>query len=104
MKYGDAPENLGIINPAEPGSPREFMHYLYMPIKLPGTQTLTLDHRLEHHFTQQLRKISSDFVGKDGLDRFMVSYMYITAKYGYCDGKQTLNRPGWHTPETRCWI
>ena len=94
MKYGEAPKLIEELQIDQPG---EFMHYLYMPIKLPDQQHLTLEPRIKHHFDVLLNVIISNFVSEYGISRFIRSYIYLTAKYAYCDHNRLLNRPGYHT-------
>ena len=38
-----------------------------------------------------------DFVGSFGLNRYVDSYVYLTAKHQYQRNHQGFNRPGWHS-------
>src|SRR5690242_17006219 len=68
----------------------EFMHYQYLPVRMPGT-SLRIPERLAF-----LRKLLGDVVedaaavGKDD------PYVYVTVRRGFATPDNPLNRPGWH--------
>jgi len=74
----------------------EFFDYLYLPIKLTGQSNVTVERRLRP--IQELVGVCAcDFIGEFGLDRFVDSFMYVTAKNKYQPPGQAFNRPGWHS-------
>jgi len=92
MIYQKEPKNLGIIE--TPVS--EYFSYTYLPIKLAGQHELTIEPRLKI-FDKIIGRCACDFVGDFGLDRFIDSYVYLTAKHQYQRAGQGFNRPGWHS-------
>lgn len=74
----------------------EFMHYLYLPVWMPGEGGVRLPERLSFlsHplnlacFTEHQRR-----GGHDWLDDH---HVYVTARRGYASPGNPLNRPGWH--------
>lgn len=92
MKYGDLPTELGIhqINC------KEMMFYQYLPIKLNSSTDIKIEDRLLC-FSDIIGKVSCDFIGVFGLNRFVNSYMYLTAKYMYQHGECSYNRHGYHS-------
>jgi hypothetical protein len=85
--YGTLPDDLGTVD----ATPTEMLYWLYCPIKLPGSITLTVPPNLK-----QFRPII-DAVGHDCGERLFNSYVYITAKTLYCSSENPGNRPGWHS-------
>ena len=92
MIYNKPPKNLGIIN----CDVEEYFSYTYLPIKLAGQSELTLEKRL-HCFNKIIGRVACDFVGDFGLDRFVASNIYLTAKHQYQRKNHGFNRPGWHS-------
>ena len=74
----------------------ELMLYLYLPIKLAGCTAIQIEKRLEC-FSDLLGAICCDYIGYRGLDDFVESYIYLTAKRNYVAPGSNLNRPGWHS-------
>ena len=92
MKYGNLPTALGFFDV----DCEEMMFYQYLPIKLAGQLETTIDKRLEV-FNEIIRGAYGDFVDTYGLDEFIASNIYITAKHLYQSGGCSFNRPGWHS-------
>jgi len=92
MIYKKEPKNLGLII----CDVREYFSYTYLPIKLVGQSALTIERRLKCVEAIAGRS-ACDFIGDFGLDRFVASNVYITAKHQYQRGGQGFNRPGWHS-------
>lgn len=64
----------------------EFMHYLYLPVRFPGTN-IRLPRRLE--MLRPMVDIAADFSQSD-------DYIYLTAERSWVQPGATQNRPGWH--------
>ncbi len=92
MKYGDKPKILGnysidII---------EMFFYQYLPIKLPEETQPIYEQRL-NIFDKIIGAICCDFIGEFGLDNYVSSYIYLTAKNLYQTQNCSFNRPGYHS-------
>lgn len=94
-RYGSAPVDLGPLNLEWD----EFMHYLYLPVRLPNRDggskdedDITLPARLEF-----LRSPAYDVLN-DAIraPHLRDPYVYVTARRGYASPGNPLNRPGWH--------
>lgn len=92
MKYGAQPAWLGVHEV----QCVEFMFYQYLPVKLAGQTAVAREDRLKP-FDTLLGTICCDYVGFRGLDEFVASYVYLTAKRMYQSPGCPMNRPGWHT-------
>jgi len=90
--YDKEPENIGIF----PVDVSEFFSYLYLPIKLSGQSELTIESRLGP-LKSLIGTICCDFVGTNGLDALVDSYVYVTAKNLYQEAGTSFNREGWHS-------
>lgn len=90
VRYGDAPKTLGRYN-LEFG---EYMHYMYLPIRMPGASTYDFRIPKNLEFAEEL---VSKIVGEE---RFSYGnqwdYVYLTARRGFATPGNPLNRPGWH--------
>jgi hypothetical protein len=91
MKYGQLPKEIGVFNV----NCKEMMFYQYLPIKMIGDSKLVMEDRLKC-FEELIGTICCDFIGVFGLNRFIESYVYVTAKYLYQQNNCAFNRPGWH--------
>lgn len=91
-KYNKPPHFVGNF----PCDVSETFSYLYMPIKLRGEATVFYEARL-NVFDKIIGAALCDFVGEYGLDRFIDSNVYITAKNLYQREGSGFNRAGWHT-------
>lgn len=87
----ELPVSIGKLNV----SVTEFMSYQYLPIKFPGFTTLTYEPRLDI-FEPILHKINRDYVETYGLDSYIDSYIYVTAKHRRVSPECPINRPGYH--------
>ena len=95
--YGESPVSLGSFTPEW----NEFMHYLYLPVRLPlsdgGTKAqddATLPDRLEFLRDSVYAAIDdatalAPHFGND-------PYVYVTARRGFATPGNPLNRTGWH--------
>lgn len=92
MIYQKPPKNLG----TKECHVEEYFSYTYLPIKLIGQSQLTFERRLDC-FGPIMGRCACDFIGDFGLDRFVNSYVYLTAKHQYQRAGQGFNRPGWHS-------
>jgi hypothetical protein len=92
MRYGQLPRDLGVFS----GFVEEMFFYQYLPIKLCNSKDIQLEPRL-NSFKPLISTIACDFVGTYGLDRFMKSYMYLTAKNLYQPAGKSFNRLGYHS-------
>ena len=90
--YGQKPVDLGIHNV----NCDEMMFFQYLPIKLKGQTELVIEPRLKP-FNDLIGTILCDFVGSFGLDRFVNSYVYVTAKKMYQANGCPFNRGGYHS-------
>lgn len=92
--YGEAPVSMGV----RPAACSEFMFYLYLPIKLAGAASINgcVEPRLQC-FDSLIGAACCDYVGFRGLDEFVRSYVYVTAKHGWNCPASLQNRPGWHS-------
>ena len=73
----------------------EYFTYTYLPIKFPGAHELVFEERL-NVFGQIIGASCCDFVADFGLDRYIDSYVYVTAKHMY-QKDCAFNRPGYHS-------
>jgi hypothetical protein len=90
--YGAPPIDLGLFDIA----PKEMMFWLYCPVKLPGHAHLTFPPNLEQ-FRNLVAKVSIDILDREGIDHFIDSYFYLTAKTLFVTADNPGNRPGWHS-------
>jgi hypothetical protein len=90
--YGELPKQIGTYEV----ECKEMMFYQYLPIKLSTDHMPIYEDRLKC-FTEIVGVICCDFIGTFGLDRFIDSYVYLTAKHMYQKGNCSYNRPGWHS-------
>ena len=68
---------------------------LYMPIKMAGNHEIQLCNFFSP-FKSLIGTACCDFVGTKGLNSYMNSYLYMTAKRSYQKQGSLLNREGWH--------
>lgn len=92
MKYNKIPKNLGEFSI----NVEEYFSYTYLPIKLIGQDVPTVEKRLQI-FNPIIGRVCCDFIGDFGLDRYVNSYVYITAKHQYQRKGNGFNREGWHS-------
>lgn len=90
--YGELPKQIGTCTI----ECKEMMFYQYLPIKLSGDHMPIYEDRLKC-FSDMIGTIGCDFIGAFGLDRYVNSYVYLTAKHMYQTPACTYNRPGWHS-------
>jgi len=92
MKYGDLPHSLGIYE----CKVQEMFFYQYLPIKLSGQINPTYEDRLKI-FDLIVGVACCDFIGTYGLNKYVDSNIYITAKHLYQIPNCEFNRAGWHS-------
>ena len=92
MKYGQLPAQLGTYEV----ECNEMMFYQYLPIKMPNETQPIYEPRLKC-FDKLIGAICCDFIGTYGLDRYVASYVYLTAKMLYVQPNCSFNRPGYHS-------
>mgnify|MGYP001598456602 CR=1 FL=1 len=90
--YGQLPVVLGQF----PVELDEMLFYQYLPIKIIGQTEPIMEQRL-NPFSPLIGMILCDFVGAFGLDRYINSYVYVTAKKMINQQGCSFNRPGWHS-------
>jgi hypothetical protein len=90
--YGQLPKQLG----NHQVDCKEMMFYQYLPIKLTGEHMPVFEDRLKC-YDKLIGAICCDYIGTYGLDRFVGSYVYLTAKHLYQAPGCSFNRPGWHS-------
>jgi len=81
---------------------QEFMHYLYLPVRLPTSETglsigteLLLPERLAFLW-DAIQGAWYDSGHLDGYEHLRDPYIYVTARRGFATPGNPLNRPGWH--------
>lgn len=92
MNYGELPE---VIGEQLEIACREFMFYQYLPLKLAGQTTITREDRLAC-FDCIIGAACCDYIGFRGLNAYVASHVYLTAKHMFQQPGCSFNRPGWH--------
>ena len=92
MAYGELPKELGLFEV----DCKEMMFYQYLPIKLPKIIEPKFENRLKC-FDTLIGSICCDYIGEFGLDSYIDSYVYLTAKFLYQTPGNSFNRMGWHS-------
>jgi hypothetical protein len=92
MRYGELPKPLGIFEV----ECNEMMFYQYLPIKLREQAQPVYENRLKC-FDKLVGAICCDYIGEFGLDNYVNSYVYLTAKHLYQMPNCSFNRTGWHS-------
>lgn len=92
MRYGELPKELGIFEVEA----KEMMFYQYLPIKMPNETQPIYEQRLKC-FDALVGAICCDYIGEFGLDNYVNSYVYLTAKFLYQMPNCSFNRTGWHS-------
>lgn len=92
--YGQLPLDLGTF---ELTSVPEMMFVQYLPIKMRdnGLVDMRVPKNLDP-FSLVIGAAACAFVGEYGLDKFVDSYIYISAKRMWQDKGNQFNRGGWH--------
>lgn len=85
--YGKPPEAIAEFEIPEWD---EFMHYLYLPVKMPYS-----NYRLPPNLAF-LRPVLTAVYGDQSAKWYNSAYFYVTARRGYATPENPLNRPGWH--------
>jgi len=76
---------------------QEYMKYTYLPIKLMGQQVAPVFEPRLNVFQDLIGRCCCDFIGEFGLDRYMDSNVYLTAKRDFQRDGNSFNRPRWHS-------
>lgn len=92
MRYGDVPAIIGEFQV----DCKEMMFYQYLPIKMSWHTIITFEDRLRC-FDEITGVACCDFVGSFGLDKYVKSYLYLTAKYMFQQPGNSFNRQGYHS-------
>lgn len=92
MEYGELPKCLGLFEV----DCKEMMFYQYLPIKLIGQVQPVYEERLKC-FDSLVGTIFCDYIGEFGLNTYVNSYAYLTAKYLYQMPNCSFNRTGYHS-------
>jgi hypothetical protein len=92
MRYGELPKPLGIFEV----ECNEMMFYQYLPIKMIEQTQPVYENRLKC-FDKLVGAICCDYIGEFGLDNYVNSYVYLTAKHLYQMPNCSFNRTGWHS-------
>ena len=92
IEYNKRPKNLGSFA----CQVEEYMTYIYLPIHIPNMVSPIFEQRLKV-FEKIIGAACCDFIGDFGLDRYMESYVYVTAKHQFQKLGSGFNRPGWHS-------
>ena len=92
MRYGELPKELGIFEVEA----KEMMFYQYLPIKMSNETQPIYEQRLKC-FDALVGAICCDYIGEFGLDNYVNSYVYLTAKHLYQMPNCSFNRTGWHS-------
>lgn len=92
MRYGELPKPLGQYAI----ECDEMFFYQYLPIKLIGDSKPVTEERL-NCFNNIIGAICCDFIGVFGLNMYMESYAYLTAKNMFVTPGCSYNRPGYHS-------
>ena len=75
---------------------KEMLFYQYLLIKLAGQHEITSEKRL-NCFDDIIGQVCCDYIGEYGLDNYVNSNVYITAKHMYQHPGCSYNREGWHS-------
>lgn len=92
MRYGQPPAPLAMYSV----ECKEMLFYQYLPIKMIGEFYKPVYEDRLSCFNELIGAICCDYIGVYGLDSYMASYVYMTAKYLYNQTGCPFNRPGWH--------
>jgi hypothetical protein len=90
--YGELPKALGRFDV----ECKEMMFYQYLPIKMPTEMHPIYERRLKC-FDNLVIAICHDFIDEFGLDAYLASYVYMTAKFMYQLQNCSFNRTGYHS-------
>jgi hypothetical protein len=93
--YGELPVDLGKVEM----NCDEMLFYQYLPVKLAGQTNIKPEHiesRL-HWLIPMVGKVCCDFVAFRGLNEYVESNVYVTAKHMYQSPGCSFNREGWHS-------
>lgn len=92
MNYGSPPTQIGHMEVLC----EELMFFHDYPIKLPLQPTVTMEPRLKP-FEGVVGRACCDYIGLRGLDAYVLTHVYLSAKRLYQSPDAPFNRPGWHT-------
>ena len=92
MEYGELPAIVRQLNI----DVKEMMFYQYLPIKLKEQTKVDFEPRL-FPFSTLIIHCLNDFKNSFGVERFVDSYIYLTAKRQFQSKSKLFNRPGYHS-------
>lgn len=92
MIYSGKPKELGRFDL----ECLEMMFYQYLPIKLPLQTEPIVEERLRC-FEPVIGAACCDFIADFGINRYVYSYVYLTAKRLFQSNDCTFNRKGYHS-------
>jgi hypothetical protein len=92
-RYGEAPVEVGLWNGRYF---TELMHWLYLPVFMPGNVELTIPRNLQTQSIDFMTRLALlDYEQNEG--DWRDKYVYVTARRGFATPDNPLNRVGWHT-------
>lgn len=92
MRYGQFPHLVSVFDLKV----EEIMTYQYQPVKMSGEFSLLVEPRLRV-FDKIFGVACCDFIGVFGLNRYIDSYVYVTAKHRFVSPECPMNRPNYHS-------
>lgn len=90
--YGKPPTVVGTFDLSDDW--HEFMHYLYLPVRMKEDYVIKYPENLGFLFDPLLDALDDWNCASGSLDT--TSYIYATARRGVATRDNPLNRPGWH--------
>lgn len=90
-RYGQLPEDLGKFNI----NVEEMFFYQDMLIKDIRYSTIMIEERL-WIFNDLIEHVISDYIKEFGIESYINTYMYVSAKHLFQPVREPFNRPGWH--------
>lgn len=90
--YGELPKVIDSIEV----NVKEMMFYQDMLIKHQRSTKFLIEKRLDI-FLPIIDSAVSDFIYNYGMERYLNSYVYLSAKHLFQPKQEPFNRPGWHT-------
>ena len=92
MIYNKEPKFLGCYDIGV----KEMFSYTYLPVKFPKYCDPKYEERLKV-FDPIIGSVCCDFIGEFGLDKYVNSYIYVTAKNLHQKNGNYFNRGGYHS-------
>lgn len=91
-EYGKEPIDCGNLPLPEW---KEFMHYMYLPISMPGSSEVRIPERLQFASKVIWSAIDREDYLFGAFGKWQ--YIYLTMRRGFATPGNPLNRPGWHS-------